>query len=209
MLIAFYLFDGMTALDAVGPYDVLNRIPGVEVQTVGDGAGPKRAEGGMHLVATIDIDQLQRPDVLVVPGGGRTIASQTKNARLLDWVHTVHGSAQWTVSVCTGALILGAAGLLKGRRATTHWRAREFLASYGAQYVDERVVEDGSVMTCGGVTAGIDMALALTGRLAGAAVAEAVQLSVHYDPHPFLPPLHYSDASGEVLAMINDQLGPR
>lgn len=132
---------------------------------------------------------------------------QLANERLMRWLTTADAPASWTTSVCTGALILGAAGLLRGRRATTHWRARDYLARHGATYIDERVVTDGTLITSGGVTAGIDMALALTERLAGADVARAVQLSAHYCPNHDLSPLHHITASPEILALV-ETLGP-
>jgi transcriptional regulator GlxA family with amidase domain len=210
MRIAVYVYDGMTALDAVGPYDILNRIPGAEVTAVGHGRGRKRAEGGLEVAAAADLDEFTTADVVVVPGGGaQGLAEQLRNDRLLDWLQMRSGDVAWVASVCTGALVLGAAGLLHGRRATTHWRARDHLSRYGAVYVDERVVEDGNVMTCGGVTAGIDLALTLTLRLAGSEIARAVQLSAHYAPEPLFPPEHPDRAPSELLTIINEQLGPR
>ena len=207
MQVAIYLYDGMTALDAIGPYDLLNRLPGVTIEMIGDGPGPKEAQGGLALTARKDLSEVSAAEVVLVPGGGRGIRDQLGNDRLLEWLRAAHQSSVWTTSVCTGALILGAAGLLDGARATTHWRARDVLARYGATYVDERVVEDGRVITGAGVTAGLDMALVLIERLAGRQLAEAVQLSAHYDPQPPLPAQHHSAASRELLELI-DQLGP-
>lgn len=184
MDIAIYLYDGVTALDAVGPYDLLNRLPDAAVLMVGDGARSKQAQGGLTLVAAHDLDDMPTPDVVLVPGGGAGLREQLGNKRLLDWLRQSSDSASWVTSVCTGALILGASGLLDGRRATTHWRARDYLAGFGATYVDERVVEDGKIMTGAGVTAGLDLALTLAARLAGDQIARAIQLSAHYDPHP-------------------------
>jgi transcriptional regulator GlxA family with amidase domain len=209
MLIAIYVYDGMTALDAIGPYDILNRIPATQVALVGDGAGLKSSMGGAGVAAQFDLDDVAAPEVLVVPGGGPALAEQTRNQRLLAWIRTVDASSTWTVSVCTGALILGAAGLLAQRRATTHWRARESLARFGAEYVDERWVRDGKLITAAGVSAGIDIALALTELLAGPTVADAVQLSAHYDPRPPRPFMHWSVASPEILHAVEHDLGPR
>jgi transcriptional regulator GlxA family with amidase domain len=209
MLFVLYLFDGMTALDAIGPYDLLNRLPDVEVRTVGDGADEKVVMGGMRLIADADLAEVTAADVLLVPGGGwRGVTRQTQNERVLEWVQDLDGRTTWTASICTGALVLGAAGLLRGRRATTHWRSRDALDKYGATYVDERVVQDGTIMTGAGVTAGLDLALTLADRLAGRDVAEAVQLSAQYDPQPPFPPHHPDSAPERVLDVVVNQLGP-
>lgn len=207
--IAIYVFDGLTALDAIGPYDIVNRLPDTEVVLVGDGAGTKRAVGGAGLIASVDLDDVIAPDVVVVPGGGPLIGDQIRNDRFLDWLRRVDETSTWTTSVCTGALLLGAAGLLAGRRATTHWRARSALGRFGADYVDARWVQDGKYVTAAGVSAGIDMAVALCELLAGPLVSEAVQLSAHHDPAPPRPMTHWSVASPELLAVIDHDLGPR
>src|SRR3954453_15089033 len=130
-----------------------------------------------------------------------------RDADLLSWVRTQHAGTTWTTSVCTGALILGAAGILDGRQATTHWRAQSNVARFGAEHLDQRYVEDGRVITSAGVSAGIEMALALVERLAGTDLARAIQLSAHYDPQPPVVPLTPHTASDEVLALI-ETLGP-
>jgi transcriptional regulator GlxA family with amidase domain len=208
MRIAIVVYDGMTALDAVGPYDILNRLPDTEVSTVGVGAGPKRAEGGLGVVAAQDLSAVTAADVVLVPGGGK-LGAVMRSERLHEWLRDRHATAAWTASVCTGALVLGAAGLLDGRRVTTHWRAREHLARFGATFVDERVVVDGSLVTGGGVTAGIDLALTLARLLHGDDIARAVQLSAHYDPQPPFPPVHPDAAAEETLVIVRDRLGPR
>jgi transcriptional regulator GlxA family with amidase domain len=184
MRIALLVFDRLTALDAVGPYEVLSRLPGVELRLVGKKAGVKRTDtGALGLEADLALSELADPDVIVVPGGpgSRPLMS---DAEVLDWVRSAHETSTWTTSVCTGALVLGAAGLLAGKRATTHWASLGRLRELGAEPVSERVVEDGKVITAAGVSAGIDMALALAARIAGEEVAHAIQLGIEYDPQP-------------------------
>jgi len=184
MDIAVLVFDRLTALDAVGPWEVLSRVPGVDIALVAAEPGLKRAhQGSLGLMADGSLDDHRAPDVVVVAGGpGQREAA--RDERVLGWLRRVHETTTWTTSVCTGALILGAAGLLSGRRATTHWLAMEELAGLGAEPVSERVVVDGRLMTAAGVSAGIDMALVLAARLAGEEVAQAIQLSIEYDPRP-------------------------
>jgi putative intracellular protease/amidase len=183
MRIVIPLFDGFTALDAVGPYEVLCRLPDAEIVWAALEAGPVTAvPGGLTLVAHVSTSEIDVCDVLVVPGGPRSrVAAQ---AGLADWVRRVHPSTQWTTSVCTGADILGAAGVLQGLEATTHWSATDRLADYGATYTEERVVVQGKVVTAAGVSAGIDMGLALASLIAGDEVAKAIQLGIEYDPQP-------------------------
>jgi putative intracellular protease/amidase len=182
--VAILLYDGITALDAVGPYEVLSRLPRAEVLFVAAEAGLKRTDNGMlALVADMALEDVPAPNVLVVPGGWGHVDVAADPA-VLDWVRSAHAAAQWTCSVCTGSLILGAAGILKGLRATTHWRWREQLAEHGAVPATERVVRDGKVWTSAGVSAGIDLALRLAAEVAGDEYAKAIQLSLEYDPQP-------------------------
>lgn len=182
--IAILLFDEMTVLDAVGPYDVLRQVPGWEISFVGKERGEIRAEdGGLGL--TVDHDLAERPeaDILLVPGGAGTRAL-AEDAEVLDWVRRVDAGSRWTTSVCTGSQVLGAAGLLRGRRASGHWIYLGELAEYGADPVGGRWAEDGKYLTAAGVSAGIDMALHLVGLEVGPEVAQAVQLGIEYDPQP-------------------------
>jgi putative intracellular protease/amidase len=184
MQIAVFLYPGFTALDCVGPYDVLSRLPDAQVVFCADRAGEVRTETGMlGITADASIDDIAAPDVLLIPGGfgTRKLMSDT---RTLDWIRSVHHTTQWTTSVCTGSLLLGAAGLLDGLDATTHWASAELLESTGARYTEQRVVEHGKIMMGAGVSAGIDMALTLTARIAGDLYAQGVQLSIEYDPQP-------------------------
>jgi putative intracellular protease/amidase len=177
------IYDDFTALDAVGPYEVLSRIGG-RVRFVAREAGPVRTDNGMlSVIAEASLEDASSPDILVVPGGVGTRALTTDDV-WLDWIRSVHASSTWTTSVCTGSLLLGAAGVLDGLRATSHWLELETLRQYGAEPAGERVVEQGKVITAAGVSAGIDMALLLAARVIGEDGAKAIQLGIEYDPQP-------------------------
>jgi putative intracellular protease/amidase len=182
--IAFLLFDRITTLDAIGPYEVLQRLPGADVRFVAEQPGEQRDEKGYTaLVADHSLDDVTAPDVLVVPGGFGT-RPLLENDRVIDWVRSVHQETTWTTSVCTGSLVLGAAGVLDGIDATSHWLALPMLEKFGATPTSERVVERGKVITAAGVSSGIDMALTLANHIAGPDVAQAIQLGIEYDPQP-------------------------
>jgi putative intracellular protease/amidase len=184
MKIVFLLFEEITALDAVGPYEVLARLPGAEVVFAGKQAGVVvTGDARLKLGVDVAIADVRAADVLVVPGGFGTRALE-RDAEVLDWIRAIDRTTRITASVCTGSLVLGAAGLLTGRRATTHWAMREQLAAHGAIVVPERVVRDGKYATAAGVSAGIDFALTLAIELAGEPIAQAIQLGIEYDPHP-------------------------
>lgn len=185
MDIAIPIFDRITALDAIGPYEVLSRLPDARVHFLGiDEPGPKRTDNGMlALSADAVLTDLPHPDVLVFPGGYGT-RELMKDEAVLEWVRAAHERSQWTTSVCTGALVLGAAGVLDGLDATTHWAVLEQLRELGANPVSRRVVEQGKVITAAGVSSGIDMALTLAARIAGEDIARSIQLFVEYDPEP-------------------------
>jgi transcriptional regulator GlxA family with amidase domain len=184
MNIAILLYDKFTALDAIGPYEVLSRLPGASVTFVAAEPGPVRTDNGMlALVVEHSLDDVSQPEIVLVPGGPGEVAARAGGAAL-EWLRAVDRTSMWTTSVCTGSLVLAAAGLLDGRRATTHWLAFDELRRLGAEPVDERVVFDGKLVTAAGVSAGIDMALALAARIAGDQVAQAIQLGIEYDPQP-------------------------
>lgn len=181
--IAIVLFDGVVALDAVGPYDVLKLIPGADVRLVAIDAGEIATDGPLRLVAVEPLRAVPRPDVIVVPGGpGATAAAADE--RHLRWLRSVHDHSRFTASVCSGSELLGAAGLLQGVEATTHWLIHGELARHGALGVDERVVVSDRVITCAGVSAGIDMALTLAALIAGDEIAQRIQLTLEYAPEP-------------------------
>jgi putative intracellular protease/amidase len=184
MKIAILLYERVTPLDAIGPYDVLRRIPAADVTFVAEQPGPKRAEGGsVALLAEHPLAELPDPELVLVPGGGGQ-SELMHEGPLLEWLRAAHRTSTWTASVCTGSLLLAAAGLLTGKRATSHWLALEELGRLGARPTPERVVFDGKIVTAAGVSAGIDMALALAARIAGDEVAQAIQLGIEYDPQP-------------------------
>jgi transcriptional regulator GlxA family with amidase domain len=184
MDIAILLYDRFTALDAVGPYEVLSQLPGARVIFVAEQAGPVTADTGrLRLVAEATLAELPQPGVLLVPGGPGQ-AAQMDEGPVHEWLRTADQSTTWTTSVCTGSLILAAAGLLQGRNATSYWLAVDQLPAFGATAVDQRVVVDGKYVTAAGVSSGIDMALTLAGRIAGDEAAQAIQLGIEYDPQP-------------------------
>ena len=200
--IAIPIFDRLTALDAVGPYEVLSRLPGATVSFVAAEPGPKRTENGMlALTADESFAGLTDPEVLVVPGGIGTRALM-RDEPTLAWLRGVHRSSQWTTSVCTGSLLLAAAGILHGLEATTHWLSLDLLAEHGALPVSRRVVEQGKVITAAGVSAGIDMALTLAARIAGDEIAQAIQLGIEYDPEPPFRSGSLAVARPEIVAMV-------
>jgi transcriptional regulator GlxA family with amidase domain len=182
--IAILLYNRLTTLDAIGPYEVLSRMPQAEVMFVGAQSGPVVNDlGSLRLVADADLADVPSPDIVLVPGGPGQVESMP-DGRVHDWLRGADATSTWTTSVCTGSLILAAAGLLTGRRATSHWLALDQLRGFDVEPADERVVFDGKYVTAAGVSAGIDMALALAGRIAGDAVAQAIQLGIEYDPQP-------------------------
>lgn len=184
MHVAIALYPRFTALDAVGPYTVFAFVPGWTVTFVAASAGPVTDDAGnLTLQATEAYGDRPAPDIVVVPGGPGTAEALADRA-LVDWIATASRHARWTTSVCSGSFLLGAAGLLEGRRATSHWGWLDQLAAFGAIPVSERVVRDGDIVTAAGVSAGIDMALALLGQAVGDRTAQAVQLAIEYDPQP-------------------------
>jgi transcriptional regulator GlxA family with amidase domain len=184
MNIAIPIYNRFTALDAIGPYEVLSRLPDARVTFVASEPGPVTTDNGMlTMLAERSLEQESQPDIVLVPGGPGEVVQRAGGA-MLDWLRAVNHTSTWTTSVCTGSLILAAAGLLDGKRATTHWLALEELRELGAEPVEERVVFDGKLVTAAGVSAGIDMALTLAARIAGDTVAQAIQLGIEYDPQP-------------------------
>jgi transcriptional regulator GlxA family with amidase domain len=196
MQIAIVLYPGFTALDFIGPYEVLRNLPDAEIRFVWHEPGPVAADSGVLLVgATHSFDETPSPDLLLIPGGMTTF-EHARDEKLLAWVRQANQSAQWTTSVCSGSVILAAAGLLEGKRATSHWMAVPTLKAFGVTPVgDERIVHEGSIVTCAGVSAGIDLGLWLAGQIGGEAKAKAIQLGIEYDPQPPFDSGHLSKAS--------------
>jgi transcriptional regulator GlxA family with amidase domain len=201
MKIAILLFEKMAAQDAVGPYEVFRCVPGWELEFVGVRTGEVRCEGGLGLSVDRTLDQTSEADLLLVPGG-RGSEALLDNEAVLSWLREIDAGTKWTTSVCTGALLLGAAGLLEGKKATSNWLALDQLPSYGADAVGGRWVEDGKTITAAGVTAGIDMALHLVGREAGPEVAQAVQLGIEYDPDPPFDSGSPEKAAPEIVELV-------
>ena len=201
MQIAIGLYPGFTALDAIGPYAVFTNVPGVDVVVCADRKGPLADESDLlHFDLMHTFDEVPEPDILLVPGGLITRRIAAEGGPIVDWIRAAHETTTYTTSVCTGALLLGAAGVLDGLPATTHWVAYDHLRSYGAQPTEQRVVIEGKVATAAGVSAGIDLALTLVDRLHGAEVAQAVQLGIEYDPQP----PHDTGAPSKAPAEIRD-----
>ena len=184
MDIAILIYPRLTALDAVGPYEVLSRLPDAKVTFVAEHAAALRTDTGqLGLLADATLEELPNPEIVLVPGGpGQT--AMMEDGPVHAWLRAADATSTWTASVCTGSLILGAAGILAGKRATSNWQALEDLRSLGAEVVPERVVFDGKYVTSAGVTAGLDMALSLAAKIAGDQVAQAIQLGLEYDPEP-------------------------
>ena len=200
MDIAIPLYDRFTALDAIGPYQVLSMLPNATVRFLAAEPGPVRTDNGMLTVlAEGRYEDVPEPELVVVPGGPGTRAL-LEDERILAWLRGVHETSHYTTSVCTGSLLLAAAGILDGLDATTHWLVHDQLAALGALPVSERVVERGKVITAAGVSAGIDMALRLAELVADAETAQAIQLMIEYDPQPPFDAGSPDKAPAEVVA---------
>jgi transcriptional regulator GlxA family with amidase domain len=202
MKIVIPLFDRVTALDAIGPYEVLSRLPGAEVVFAAFEPGVYRSDNGMlGLQADAALADVPRPEIVVMPGGFGTRPLMT-DERMLAWLRGAHETSTWTTSVCTGSLVLAAAGLLDGVEATTHWAAMDLLARHGARPTQRRVVDQGKIVTAAGVSSGIDMALHLADRIAGPTVAQAIQLAIEYDPEPPFDGGSTAKAPREVIDLV-------
>ena len=209
MQIAIMLYPGFTALDFIGPYESLHYLPDADVRFVWHEPGPVTADSGVLVVgATHSFDETPAPDLVLVPGGFSTL-QHARDDKVLEWVRRVHQGTQWTTSVCSGSVILAAAGLLEGKRATSHWAALPVLRTFGVDPVgDERIVDAGDrIVTAAGVSAGIDLGLWLAGRIAGEAKAKAIQLSMEYDPKPPFDSGHMSKASAATKATATAMMG--
>ena len=184
MKVAIFIYDAMTCLDAIGPYEVLNQLPGLEIVFVAEEAGPVRNDtGSLALHADASIREVESADILLVPGGPGDAAVR-ENETVLEWIRAIHETTTWTTSVCTGSLILAAAGLLKGRPATTHWMMVDSLEEYGAIPTPGRFIKSEGIITAAGVSAGIDMALELVRIMFGDESCQLIQLGIEYDPAP-------------------------
>jgi transcriptional regulator GlxA family with amidase domain len=202
MQIAILIFDKLTALDAIGPYEVLRPVPGWEVKFVAPTKGEIRTDSGfLGLMADYSLDEVTEADIVLVPGGEGN-RPLLEDETVLGWLREIDKTTKWTTSVCTGSLVLGAAGLLQGKRATTNWIQLDRLREYGADPVGGRWVQDGKTITAAGVTAGIDMALHLVAQEAGPEVAQAVQLGLEYDPQPPFDSGSPEKAPPEIIELV-------
>jgi transcriptional regulator GlxA family with amidase domain len=209
MRVAIPLYDDFTALDAVGPFEVLARIPGTEVTWLGPEAGPVTTDNGLAIVAHAAYEEVPDPDVVLVPGGYGTDTGALDDERLVGWIRRAHETSDWTTSVCTGSLLLAAAGVLDGLDATTHWLDVETLERLGAKPANSRVVERGKVITAAGVSSGIDMGLVLAARIAGPEVAQAIQLGIEYDPQPPFDSGSTEKAAPEIVELVRSVAAAR
>jgi len=208
MQIAILVFDKLTALDAIGPYEVLRSVPGWEVRFVGHRKGMVRADSGaLGISADYSLEEVTGPDVVLVPGGEGSRPLMEDEA-VLSWLRQVDAGTKWTTSVCTGSLVLAAAGLLDGKRASCHWAFLELLRELGAEPVGGRFVEDGKILTAAGVSAGIDMALHLVGLEAGPEMAQSVQLGIEYDPQPPFDAGSPAKAPASIVEVVTAVAGP-
>jgi len=207
MQIAALLYEDFTALDVIGPYEVLSRLPDAKLSFVAKQAGPMKSDTGfLSILAERSLEELTSPDLVLIPGGPGS-SRAAADPEIQEWVRKASATAQWTASVCTGAELLAAAGLLEGREATTHWGARDTLAALGAKPVAQRVVFHEGLVTAAGVSSGIDMALALTARIVNEDFAKALQLGIEYDPDPPFDTGSPEKATPELIALVRATLG--
>jgi transcriptional regulator GlxA family with amidase domain len=203
MQIAIALYPEFTCLDAIGPYQVLQHLPGADVFFVAERAGELADDNGaLRLIVDRTFADVTAPEIIVVPGGMVTRKLATPDEPIVQWIRAVDATTTWTTSVCTGSLLLGAAGLLDGLDATTHWGAYDDLAEFGAKPTGERVVQRGKIITAAGVSSGIDMALTLVAELQGPEVAQAIQLAIEYDPQPPFDSGSPTKAAGEIVELV-------
>ena len=208
MNIVILIYPGMTALDVVGPYEVLNLVPDARIQFVWKEVGPVMSDSGVLAIgATHTVDDVKAADVVVVPGSWADTLTMMADVTVLTWLKEIHRTTRYTASVSSGALILAAAGLLKGLPATTHWAAIPALGTFGADPIsDERVVESERIVTCAGVSAGIDMALYLAAKLCGEERAQIIQLLIEYDPQPSFDTGHIDKADAKIAAAARSDM---
>lgn len=202
--IAFVLYPGFTALDIIGPFQVLAYMPGHEAVFVAAEAGPVTDDTGRcQLSASTSLDELTAPDVVIIGG---SLSTKEPDQPVVQWLRRVHPTTRWTTSVCTGSIYLAAAGILDGQEATTHWAWAEQLERHDVHYTEQRVVEHGKVITAAGVSSGIDMALTLLARMYGPQLAQGIQLAIEYDPQPPFDTGSTSKAPAEIVEFVRSQL---
>lgn len=205
--IIIYVYDGLTMLDAIGPYEVLRSMNGAEIYFVGENKGEIKADSGFISIKTdYDIKSITDADILVIPGSTVGFLREMKNKKVLDWIKKVDKTTTWTVSVCSGSLLLAAGGLLDGLKATSHWKPIHLLHNFGAIPVRERIVEQGKYITSAGVSAGIDMALYLSDKIVGENETKSIQLTLEYDPQPLYHSGNFLEADKEIIKMAEGKL---
>jgi putative intracellular protease/amidase len=208
MNIVIYLYNGLTVLDAVGPYEVLSRLQDANVRFVAREKGLIVSDTHfLKLVAEYDISEIQSADILVIPGSVIGFIRESKDASVLNWIQQIHQTTTWTTSVCSGSVILAAAGILKGKKATSHWGTLAMLSDYGAIPTSERYIQEGKIITAQGVSAGIDMALFLVSQIVGVEKAKAYQLFIEYDPNPPFDAGTISKADNATISLAKKMLG--
>lgn len=205
MLITFLFYDGMTALDVVGAHEILCRLPNTLVKRVAKSSTSIKTDSDLTLYADYALSDVLDADILFIPGAGNATTLQ-KYPEILDWIRLIHSKTTWTTSVCTGSLILGAAGILSGIDATTHWAAMDRLKNWGAKPIQNRIVESGKIITSAGVSAGIDMALTLAKKISGEQVAKTIQLGIEYDPEPPFNSGSPKNADPELLKNLKERM---
>lgn len=202
--IGIFIFNGLTALDAVGPYEVLSKLPNSQISFVSMKVGPIKSTGGLKFIADHTIYEEILYDIIIIPGG-RGIKKLVDNQEVLQWLNKVHTNSMYTVSICTGALLLGKAGLLKGVKATTHWNYLDELIKYNSTPIKVRYLQQGKIITSAGVSAGIDMSLKLAELLTNTTVAQTIQLAIEYDPDPPFNSGSPEKVSKEILNLIKSK----
>ncbi len=207
MKIAILIYDGITMLDAIGPYEVLAQLPDAEIFFVAKQKGEIKSDTGfVHINAKYDFDDVSAADILLVPGSAIGFVTVMKDKESLEWIQKIHKTTQYTTSVCSGSLILAAAGLLKGLKATSHWKPINMLKDFGATPVRERFVHEGKIITAAGVSAGIDMALYLVNEISGEQLTKSIQLLIEYDPSPIYNAGNYSNCEASVIEIAERKL---
>ena len=207
MEIIIYVYNGMTMLDAIGPYEVLKNLKDTTIKFVAKEKGEITADSGfVHLNAKFEIDEIEKADILLIPGSNISFIQEMKDKKVLNWIKMVNETTQKTVSVCTGSIILAATGLLNGKKATSHWKPIELLSDFGAIPVRERIVEQGKFITAAGVSAGIDMAIYLANEIQGEKEAKASQLMIEYDPQPMFSSGNFLTAEAEIIKLAEQKM---
>jgi len=207
MKVIIFLYNGVTMLDAIGPYDVLRHMGDTEVLFVAEKIGEIKADSGfIDINVKHSIDDIKDADILIIPGSTIGFMQEMKNVNVLNWIREVDKTTKWTTSVCTGSLLLASAGLLNGLKATSHWKAINMLSNFGAIATRERVIEQGKYITSSGVSAGIDMALQLSNKLVGEDQTKAIQLAIEYDPQPIFNSGNFSNAEEKIKKIAEKKL---